>query len=168
MAIASIFIIYGMWYYFKPIPPTIDDVFAIYKDGRLISHRKSSSGMRSELDGDLVSAMLTAVQEFISDSLSKDSTDKVKKLQFGDRELYVERGENVHLTVIYSGSMNNKLEGQILELNQKIEDEHPFLQAWDGRMSDLEDIGPQLDSFIEEWQHQNGSVSSSAEEIVEA
>ena len=158
LAIASFFIIYGLWYYFKPEPPIIDDVFVTYKDGRLISHRKSSSGMREELDGDLVSAMLTAVQEFISDSLSKDRTDKVKKMEFGDRELFVERGENVHLTVIYSGSMNKKLEAQILELTQKIENDYPFLRAWDGRMSKLEDIEPQLDALIDEWQHLNGAV----------
>jgi len=156
MAIAGFFIVYGLWHYLKPEPPTIDDAFVIYRDGRLIAHRKSSSGLREELDGDLVSAMLTAVQDFISDSLSKDRTDKVKKLEFGDRELYVERGDNINLAIIYSGSMNKKLEVQILELRQKIEDEHTFLSAWDGRMTKLEDIDPQLDSLIDEWQYLNG------------
>lgn len=156
MALAGFFIIYGLWYYFKPEPPTIDDAFVIYRDGRLISHRKSSSGLKEELDGDLVSAMLTVVQEFISESLSKDKTDKVKKLEFGDRELYVERGENIHISVMYSGSMNKKLENQIFELRHMIEEEHPFLSTWDGRMTKLEDINPQLDKLIEEWQFFNG------------
>ncbi len=161
MALAGFFIIYGLWYYFKPVPPTIDDVFVIYRDGRLISHRKSSSGLKAELDGDLVSAMLTVVQEFISESLSKDRTDKVKKLEFGDRELYVERGENIHISVIYSGSMNKKLETQIIELMQKIENEHPFLSIWDGRMTKFEDINSQLDKLIEEWQFLNGKADYS-------
>ncbi len=159
MALAGFFIIYGLWHYFKPESPTIDDIFVIYRDGRLISHRKSSSGLKAELDGDLVSAMLTVVQEFISESLSKDKTDKVKKMEFGDRELYVERGDNIHISVMYSGSMNKKLETQIIELRQKIENEHPFLPTWDGRMTKLEDINPQLDKLIEEWQSLNGSDS---------
>jgi hypothetical protein len=57
---------------------------------------------------------------------------------------------------MYSGSMNKKLETQIIELMQKIELDHPFLPTWDGRMSELEDINPQLDKLIEEWQFLNG------------
>ena len=38
----------------------------------------------------------------------------------------------------------------------KIELDHPFLPTWDGRMSELEDINPQLDKLIGEWQFLNG------------
>ena len=152
MAIVASLTIFGLWYYFKPIPPSIDDAFVIYKDGRMISHRQSATGQKSGLDGDLVGAMLNAVQEFISDSLSNDKSDKVKKLEFGDRELFLERGQSVNLVIIYTGSMNKKLEAQVKELTDHIENGHPFLAEWDGRMSQLADVNPQLDELIKAWQ----------------
>lgn len=145
-------VIFGLWYCFKPVPPSIDDAFVIYRDGRLISHRQSVTGEKSGLDGDLVGAMLNAVQDFISDSLSNDKSDKVKKLEFGERELFLERGSCINLVVIYSGSMNRKLEAQVRELVEKIEIEHDFLQAWDGRMTQLSDVNPLLDNLIKSWQ----------------
>lgn len=145
-------VIFGLWYYFKPVPPSIDDAFVIYKDGRLISHRQSVNGGKSGLDGDLVGAMLNAVQEFISDSLSNNKSDKVKKLEFGERELFLERGSCINLVVIYSGSMNRKLEAQVREMVEKIEREHNFLQSWDGRMTQLADVNPLLDELIKSWQ----------------
>jgi hypothetical protein len=152
IVIGTSFAAFSLWHFFKPIPPSITDAFVIYRDGRLISHRKSDMGQKSELDGDLVSAMLTAVQEFITDSLSDDKTDRVKKLEFGDKELYFERGSVINLVVIYSGSMNRKLKTQVEALISKIEDEHPFLSTWDGRMTQLADVNVQLDELITSWQ----------------
>jgi uncharacterized repeat protein (TIGR01451 family) len=142
----------GLWYVFRPIPPSIDDAFVMYKDGRLIAHRRSKAKPRSELDGDLVGAMLTAVQQFVSDSLSEGGEGKVKRLEFGDRELYLERGAHINIALIYTGSMNRKLQGQVKELASKIEGEHPELQNWDGRMTRLGDIGSQVDSLVDAWQ----------------
>jgi hypothetical protein len=151
--IGSVAAVLGLWYVFKPEPPSITDAFVIYRDGRLISHKKSKSGQKSELDGDLVGAMLTAVQEFVSDSLSNDKSDKVKKLEFGDKELFLERGKYTNLVIIYSGSLSRKLESNIKEIIDRIESEHGFLNAWDGRMTQLSDIDAQLDTLIQNWQN---------------
>ncbi|MBA3045127.1 MAG: hypothetical protein KKH41_03885 [Candidatus Thermoplasmatota archaeon] len=152
IGIVSFFAVLGLWYFLKPIPPSIDDVFVLYKDGRLISHKKFGGEKESDLDGDLVGAMLTAIQQFVSDSLSSGKRERVKKLEFGERELLLERGNNINLALIYSGSMNRKLQARVLGLTAKIEDEHPNLESWDGRMSKLDDIGPLLDDLIAQWQ----------------
>jgi hypothetical protein len=152
IAIGTLLTVFSLWHFFKPTPPSIDNAFVLYKDGRLISHRKSGKSQKSELDGDLVGAMLTAVQQFITDSLSDDKSDRVKKLEFGERELYLDRGAHTNIAVIYSGSMNRKLKAQIEELIAKIEAEHPFLASWDGRMTQLADVNVQLDELIKSWQ----------------
>jgi hypothetical protein len=148
------FAIFALWYVFKPIPPSIDDVFVLYKDGRLITHRQSGKAESSGLDGDLVGAMLTAVQQFITDSLSNGKSDRVKKLEFGEKELFLERGENINLAIVYTGSMNKKLQAQMLEITHNIEKAHPELVSWDGRMRSLDDITPLIDGFIGQWQSQ--------------
>ncbi len=143
---------YILWVKYKPVPPSIDDAFLIYKDGRLISHQKSARGLRSELDGDIISGMLTAVQQFVNDSLDETGAEKMRKLEFGDRELFMERAENIYIAVIYSGSMNRKLDSQITELARGIEEEFPALAQWNGRMKGLEKVDDYLKDLIEEWQ----------------
>ncbi len=145
-------IIIILWNKYKPIPPSIDDAFLIYKDGRLISHQKSTHGLRAELDGDIVSAMLTAVQQFVNDSLDETGTDKIRKLEFGDRELFMERGENIYMAIMFTGTLTKKLDDQITELIGQIENEFPELAAWNGRMKGLENIDDKLKELINEWQ----------------
>ncbi len=142
-----------LWNKYKPIPPSIDDAFLIYKDGRLISHKKSVHGLRAELDGDIVSAMLTAVQQFVNDSLDETGTDKMRKLEFGDRELFMERGENIYMAIMFSGTLTKKLDDQITEMIKQIEVEFPELAVWNGRMKGLEKIDDYLNELIDEWQH---------------
>jgi hypothetical protein len=143
---------FGLWWLYRPTPPGITDIFFIYKDGRLISHRSAASSMRRDLDEDLVSSMLTAVQQFVSDSLSDKDTDHVKKLEFGDKEILIERGKMTYLAAIYTGDMNRKLNGRIEELVRKIEIDYPSLAEWNGSSRSLESIGGMLDQLIGEWQ----------------
>ncbi|MFH0815760.1 MAG: hypothetical protein V1934_02950 [Methanobacteriota archaeon] len=156
-AIASLAL--GLWWLYKPTPPGITDVFFIYRDGRLISHRSAASSMRRDLDEDLVSSMLTAVQQFVSDSLSEKDTDHVKKLEFGEKEILIERGKRTYLAVIYTGDMNGKLNARIRELVEKIELDYPSLEKWNGSSRDLEPIGAMLDRLIGEWQSSDETCS---------
>jgi hypothetical protein len=149
-ALASLAI--ALWWLYKPMPPSITDIFFIYKDGRLISHRSASSTMRRDLDEDLVSSMLTVVQQFVSDSLSENDTENVKKLEFGEKEILIERGMKTYLAAIYTGDMSKKLNARIKELVQRIEVDYPSLAEWNGSSKNLEPIGGMLDKLIGEWQ----------------
>jgi hypothetical protein len=151
---------FALWWKFKPTPPGITDVFFIYRDGRLISHRSAGSAMRQELDTDLVSSMLTAVQQFVSDSLSEGGADGVKKLEFGEKEIYIERGASTYLAVIYTGDMNRKLNSRMRELVEKIETEHPELSEWNGNTAGLESVGVLLGELAMDWQTRGAGVKS--------
>ncbi len=153
---------YILWSKYKPLAPNIDDAFLIYKDGRLISHQKSPTHgkMRAELDGDIVSAMLTAVQQFVNDSLDETGADKMRKLEFGDRELFMERGENIYIAIMYSGSLAKKLDNQITGLIKQIEEEFPELKAWNGRMKGLERIDDYLMALIMDWQRSDDDIDN--------
>jgi len=48
------------------IGPMIEDVFLMYRDGRLIAH--NTRRLRPDVDGDILSGMLTAVTAFVKDS----------------------------------------------------------------------------------------------------
>ncbi len=150
-ALASLAV--GLWWLYRPTPPGISDAFFIYRDGRLISHRSAASSMRRDLDEDLVSSMLTAVQQFVSDSLSERETDNVKKLEFGEKEILIERGKFSYLAIIYTGDMNKKLNAQMEELVAGIERGFPSLDGWNGSSKDLAPIAGMLDKLIGDWQN---------------
>jgi hypothetical protein len=155
----------ALWWAYAPTPPGITDVLFIYRDGRLISHRSAASSMRKELDSDLVSSMLTAVQQFVSDSLSEEGQDRVKKLEFGDKEIFIERGANTYLAVIYTGDMSKRLNSNIRELIAHIEADYPALDEWNGKMTGLESISSMLDKMVSDWQRPRNGKQASLSEV---
>lgn len=66
----------------------VDEAFLIQKDsGLLISHAAHSDIDLS--DSDAVSAMLSAIQDFIRDSFSADKSKGLETVEFGDHTLWV-------------------------------------------------------------------------------
>jgi len=52
----------------KGEPPVIEEVFAVYKDGRLITHVTGRE--EKHIDDDIFTGMLTVAQKFIQDSFN--------------------------------------------------------------------------------------------------
>jgi hypothetical protein len=122
--------------YRKKFPKAIiEEVFLIYKNGCLIAH--NTRRLKPDIDDDVLSAMLTAVQDFIKDSF-KDENYALKKLEFGEKKLLIERGKNVYIAVVYAGKktdiMVSKMKGLIGEIEEKY---HDTLEDWDGDLDRL-------------------------------
>lgn len=83
-----------------PMPHEFEDLFLIHNDGRLINH--VGPGENNGLDSDIVSAMLTAVQEFIRDSF-RESKGGLKMLEIGDKKLVIEKSRWIYAAMIYTG-----------------------------------------------------------------
>jgi hypothetical protein len=59
--------------------------------------------MRPDVDDDILSAMLTAVQEFVKDSFRDEEEFGLNKLEFGEKKILIEHGKDVYIAVVYSG-----------------------------------------------------------------
>jgi hypothetical protein len=156
----------------------IEDVFLIYYDGTLISHKTNRNW--EEMDEDLVGAMFTAVQDFVKTSFAKTDGHslvsslatlypispspykvvrkpelkewQVKHLKLEKHDILIERGRYVYLTVIYSGNLGWNLQYKIKKVMQEIEANYiKELRRWSGNMNKL--IG--LDKIIEPIIHIN-------------
>ena len=58
----------------------------------------------TEVDEDIFSSMLTAIQEFVQDSFREVEDAPVKRIDFGSQKIMIERGKDVYLAVVYTGN----------------------------------------------------------------
>ena len=119
----------------RMLPHELQEIFIIHNDGRLINH--SGADSLNGMDEDVVSAMFTAVQEFIKDSF-RDSPEGLKTLQIGDKKIVIEKGKWIYAAMIYTGWPPRSVFKEFGRFLQDIEKEYGRnLEKWDGTMRKL-------------------------------
>ncbi|UCE74089.1 MAG: carboxypeptidase regulatory-like domain-containing protein [Methanomassiliicoccales archaeon] len=111
----------------------IDEVFLMYDDGRLIKH--FTRRLKPDMDEDILSSMLVAVQDFIKDSF-RDQEGILDEMKFGRFQVLLGRGKHIILTTIILGDDPGQLRPQIAKCVDDIEEKFAdVLEDWDGEMS---------------------------------
>jgi hypothetical protein len=85
------------------LPFSIRDVFLIqHGSGLLIAH--SHPGNPDASDSDLISAMLTAIRDFVHDSFKRGGqSEELDEVQYGDQRIIIQSGRAVYLAVVITG-----------------------------------------------------------------
>jgi hypothetical protein len=121
---------------------TIEEVFLVDNAGVLLVHL--SRGESKAIDAKLVSGMLTAVQEFVKDSfMGNNEIEDIKldngalgKLEYGDFQIVIERGEYTFLSAVISGYDNKRLRNRMKDVVLEFEIQYlSVLKDWDGDMA---------------------------------
>ncbi|MDH3365998.1 MAG: cadherin-like domain-containing protein [Thermoplasmata archaeon] len=129
-----------------PRPFALDDLFLIHNDGRLISHvtREESTTM----DKDVVSAMFTAVQEFVRDSFQAGEVG-LKKLEIGDKNVMIKKGNYVYVALIYSGwPPQSTFDKLAMLLSDSEERYRGKIERWNGTKKALPGIDKMLQLYM--------------------
>ncbi len=114
----------------------IEEVFLVYRDGVLISHL--SRTLMREKDEDVLSGMLTAVQEFVREAFQYGEHRELHQLDFGEYRILIERGKYVYLAVVYSGEESTQIRKKVRTVIDRIEDQFgAALEKWDGDMEEV-------------------------------
>ncbi len=80
----------------------VEQVFLIHREtGLLLGHVSSGDGVVQ--DADLVSGMLTAIQDFVRDSFGPKKSDELEVMQVGDFKLWLQHGPLALLAAVVSG-----------------------------------------------------------------
>jgi len=99
----------------------VEQVFLIHKETGLLLHHLSFDPSLNE-DADIISSMLTAVQDFIQDSFSGSTDQGIENLRMGDLEVVIETSPDVVLAVVCRGntprSFNEKIQTTIEDIQQ--------------------------------------------------
>ncbi len=126
----------------------ISDIFLIYHDGCLISYVTSGSGLKGDMDSDIVSGMLTAINNFVADTF-ETSGGMIKTLQYGQFNIYIERGVQMYLACVFSGEPKGNFRWKMRKILIDIWDEYKvYLKHWSGDVNELEGIDDMLRELI--------------------
>ena len=114
----------------------VEDVFLIHADGRLIAHE--SRKFREQIDEDIFSGMLTVVQDFVKDSFRQRTRVGLKRLDFGDSKILIERSSHTFLACVLLGSEPNLLPLYMIEALKQVEDGYgSVLNRWTGMLHEV-------------------------------
>ncbi len=129
-----------------PRPYALDNLFLIHNDGRLVAHVTREEN--TTLDKDIVSAMFTAVQEFVRDSFQKGEVG-LKKLEIGDKSVVIEKGQSAYLALIYSGWPSKDTFDMLSMLLRDIEERYRGkLEKWNGTMKTVKGVDKMLQEYM--------------------
>ncbi len=129
-----------------PKPHALENVFLIHNDGRLISH--VTKEQNTNLDEDVVSSMFTAVQEFVRDSFQKGEVG-LKKLEIGDKNILIEKGEFAYLALIYTGWPDKQTFTRLAMLLKDVEERYTGrLEHWNGTQKAVAGVEKMLLEFM--------------------
>lgn len=84
------------------LPYVLEEVFLIHNDTGLLVAHASASG-KSKIDNDAVSAMLTAIQDFVRDSFAVGD-GQLEEVEIGGRMVWVINGSRVSFAVVVHGT----------------------------------------------------------------
>lgn len=124
----------------------VDHVFLIERDSGLVLHRESSPGL-PDLDADAIAGMLTAIGQFVRDSVGRDGGDSLEAARVGEHLLWVLDGPRASLACFIEGVPPDSLRtvlGDRLELIHARMSEPAGSQTGDSTTSES-DLGASLD-----------------------
>jgi len=125
----------------------IEDIFLLHRSGLLLKHY--TRRLRPNVDSDVLSGMLVAVQDFIKDSF-RGEKGGLNEIRFGEIRIVVMEGKWTILAAVVRGArpfdIQPELSGALSELEAKYEDP---LTDWDGTMEQIADVDTIMDALIE-------------------
>ena len=110
----------------------VEQIFFIHNDTGLVLSHLANEGVGSH-DADMVSAMLTAIQDFVRDCFTSGGEGDLESLQFGEFTIYIEKSSTAYLACVVRGtppaSLRQLLRETLELLLVEFEDQ---LEAFDG------------------------------------
>jgi hypothetical protein len=114
-------------------PYKIQEMYLIYNDGRMIT---SLMDEEAKVDSDIMSSMLTAINDFVKDSFQ--TSGNLGSIDYGENQVILERGKHTILASVVYGEANRDLRSRMGRALTKMEDEFgTILKKWDGDVDSL-------------------------------
>ena len=130
----------------KPVAKyKVEELYLIYKDGRLL---RNVSAVEVKTDTDIMSGMLTAINDFVQDSFQTEGD--LGSIDYGNNKIILQRGEHSYLAAVIYGEIDNKFKGKLINAVRTIETINPNLSAWNGDSESIKQVKIYLNPIIDE------------------
>jgi outer membrane protein OmpA-like peptidoglycan-associated protein len=124
----------------------VEQVFLIHKKTSLLLLHEVAPYVSTQ-DPEMVSGMLSAIQDFVRDSFSTPQAETLNSLQVGDLQVWVEQGPGAILAAVIRGhapqelrvTLSEKMEALHARFGQKLEDFEGDAAPFEAFRSDLAD-----------------------------
>lgn len=128
----------------------VEEVYLIHRpSGSLLQH--VATGERAVESPELVSGMLTAIQDFVRDSFGADSNETLDTFRVGDFTVWVEQGPLTAIAMVIRGSAPVELRERLRDAQTVIRAQWtPQLEQFDGDTQSFEPVRPVLGSCLVE------------------
>ncbi len=128
-----------MGYFLREEKIAVDETFVIYRDGRMISH--STRRLKPSMDDQILSSMFVAIQDFVKESFKDITSFTLRKLEFGDKTVLVEKSDHLYLAVVLHGPASRKVVVKMQLAVAEIEKEFGHVLAgWDGDLDSMRGV----------------------------
>ncbi len=130
----------------KNPPPKVISAYLIDISGILIAKAERE---KTELDPDIFASMLTAVENFVSDSLSmmgEEHGSKLNSIRYGEFEILVQSTSEVSIAAVIEGTHSEFLINDMRDTLKNVSSE---FSSWEGDMRCVDKVKPKVDWFIE-------------------
>src|SRR5436853_121573 len=126
----------------------VEDVFLLnHRDGVLIKHE--TRRLRPDVDTDILSGMLTAVQQFVKDALRGDDYADLNEMTVGHMHILIGRGKWLVLAARIEGDGSGSWTARIERCIKDMEDHNrDQLEDWEGDMSLARVLTPYIKKLI--------------------
>lgn len=126
----------------------VEQIFAIHREsGLLLAH--VSRDPESAQDNEMISGMLTAVQDFVHDSFTETGDTELDRVELGEFNIWVQHGPKALLAAVVSGTppreLRDLLERTLEELHANFA---PMLDAYDGDTESSAGMRPLLQACL--------------------
>ncbi|HEY7544518.1 MAG TPA: OmpA family protein, partial [Blastocatellia bacterium] len=120
-------------------------------------------GMTGTLDSDLVSGMLTAIQDFVHDSFGAQESDELESFQVGDFTVWIERGSQAVIAAVIRGTAPEEYRRTLQDALDLIHTEQrEALENFDGDSAPFAASRPYLESCLQSQLETKEKKSSAA------
>ena len=128
----------------------VEQVFLIHAPSGLLLQHVIAPGT-SVQDGDMVSAMLTAIRDFVQDSFKVSADEGLQTLKVGELSVWIEQGPHALVAAVIRGTAPPDLR---TTLQQALESVHAnysdLLESFEGDASRFEGAGPLLEACLQQ------------------
>ncbi len=127
----------------------VEHVFLISRSSGLLIAHVTAENATSE-DPQLISSMLSAIQDFVKDSFNEKENSGLDTIRFGELRLWSEVGPFATLVAVIRGNPPEELHEVIRDVLLRIHDESSqALERFDGDTSQLPGVETQLQTCVE-------------------
>jgi len=117
----------------------VDETFVIYKDGRLISH--TTRRLKPGMDDQVLGSMFVAIQDFVKDSFKDLTSFTLRRLDFGEKSIVIEKGDHLYVAAVLHGAASHKVASRMEKIADEIEERfEEELKDWDGDLDKLRGV----------------------------